>query len=135
MQAEQWMTPVARERLEKELVELEAAGEPTDVTTRARLIELRNLIRSADAATKPDDGLVEPGMTVTLEFARDGSTSTFLLGSRETSQLDPDVAIDVYSPTSPLGTAINGHRVGETITFLSPAGEQSVTIVGATPFS
>lgn len=135
MQTEQWMTPVARERLERELIELESAGEPTDVATRARLIELRSLIRSADAQTKPDDGLVEPGMTVTLEFERDGSTSTFLLGSRETSHLDPDVAIDVYSPSSPLGAAINGHYVGETITFLSPAGEQRVTIVGATPFA
>lgn len=135
MATETWMTPIARERLEVELAELERASGGGAGEARARILELRALIRSADAASKPDDGLVEPGMKVTLRFEEDGSTSTFLLGSRVTSELDSSLDIDVYSPTSPLGSAITGHHAGEMVSYAAPSGEQRVTILAAAPFS
>ena len=50
----------------------------------------------------PDDGVVEPGMVVTVELF--GDEETFLLGSREIA--DGSDSIDVYSEQSPLGAAI-----------------------------
>lgn len=135
MEPDIWMTPAARGLLETELAELEKAGDAGDNDARVRLIEVRRLLRSADAGLKPDDGLVEPGMTVTLKFHRDDSTSTFLLGAREVGHLDPTLELDVYSPTSPLGAAITGHYVGDVVAYDSPIGEQQVTIVSARPFS
>ena len=129
-----WMTRAARARVEAELAELDGAPDAADNSVRARILGLRRLLRSADADAKPDDGLVEPGMIVTLRMDRDGSELTFLLGSREVGELDPDIDVAVYSPTSPLGAAISGHFVGDVVEYRSPAGEQRVTIVKATPF-
>jgi transcription elongation factor GreA len=42
----------------------------------------------------------------------------------------------VYSPQSPLGSAILGKKPGESATFTAPNGKQrSVEIVAAKPFS
>ena len=128
-----WLTLAARQRLEAELVQLEAASQPSNAAVvRAR--ELRELLRSAVVGQMPDDGLVEPGMIVTIRFDSDGSETTFLLGSRTLSELDSSLEIDVYSPTSPLGTAINGHYVGDAVTFVAPSGEQRISIVATKPF-
>ena len=130
-----WMTPAARAGLEAELAEIEGRPETGDGSVRARILELRKLLRSADAGTKPDDGLVEPGMIVTVRSERDGSESRFLLGAREVGQLDPNIDVAVYSPTSPLGAAISGHYVGDIVDYESPAGARRVTILSATPFA
>ncbi|RZT62281.1 GreA/GreB family elongation factor [Microcella alkaliphila] len=128
-----WLTLAARQRLEAELVQLEAASQPSNAAVvRAR--ELRELLRNAVVGQMPDDGLVEPGMIVTIRFDSDGSETTFLLGSRTLSELDSSLDIDVYSPTSPLGTAINGHYVGDAVTFVAPSGEQRISIVATKPF-
>lgn len=127
-----WMTQASLDRLKNELAELEHAGQDAD---QARIGELRDLIRRAQVDTKPDDGLVEPGMRVEVRFERDGSTLDFVLGSREMTDLDPDLDIDVYSPTSPLGAAIAGSKVGDSVTYAAPTGEQSVTILSAHPFA
>jgi transcription elongation factor GreA len=127
-----WMTPAALAALEKELSELTAA--PGDEATQLRVVELRELIRRAEVGTKPDDGVVEPGMRITVRFHSDDSVETFLLGSRDIAVGDPD--LEVYSPSSPLGTAIDGHRVGDEVTFAAPGGaSMRVTIVAATPFA
>jgi len=126
------MTPAALAALQAELDELTAA--PGDDAVQARVLELRELIRRAEIGTKPDDGVVEPGMRITVTFHGDGSTETFLLGSRDLVRTEGD--IEVYSPTSPLGAAINGHRVGDEVGFTAPTGAAlTVTIVAATPFA
>ena len=79
-----------------------------------------------------DDGIVEPGMVVTVEMF--GDEETFLLGSREIA--DGSDSIDVYSEQSPLGAGINGHKVGETVTYEAPNGKSiEVTIISAKPYS
>ena len=100
----------------------------------ARALQLRTLLRSAQVGRMPDDGLVEPGMVVTVRFAADGSETTFLLGSRDLAALDPDLEMDLYSPTSPLGGAITGRYVGDTVSYTAPSGAQEITIVSAVPF-
>lgn len=126
-----WMTPAALAALEAELAELTESG---DESSRARIIELRELIRRAEVGTKPDDGIVEQGMRITVLFPSDGSRETFLLGSRDLVQTDSD--IEVYSPTSPLGAAIDGRRVGDEVSFETPSGTQlTVKIIAVTPFA
>jgi transcription elongation factor GreA len=57
---------------------------------------------------------------------------TFLLASREES----GSPIDVYSPRSPLGAAINGERVGEKAAYSLPNGRTStVEILEAVPYA
>jgi transcription elongation factor GreA len=95
------------------------------------------MLRRAEVGQpKPDDGVVEAGMIVTVMFAGDTDTETFLLGSRELLALDRSVALDVYSPQSPLGAAILGKTAGDTATYTAPNGKTvSVEIVGAKPFT
>jgi transcription elongation factor GreA len=104
--------------------------------TEARIRQLEDMLRRAQVGgTPPDDGVVEPGMKVTVRFIGDDDTETFLFGARELADFDPSVDLDVYSPNSPLGAAIDGHKKGETITYAAPNGaELKVEIVEAVPF-
>ena len=68
-----------------------------------RILQLQQILENARVGTPPrTEGVVGPGMTVTVRFARDDEEVTFLLASREES----GAPIDVYSPKSPLGAAI-----------------------------
>jgi len=78
------------------------------------------------------DGVVGPGMTVTVRFVGDDDEVTFLLASREES----GSPIDVYSPKSPLGSAITGKKVGELATYSLPNGRSTtVEILEAVPYA
>jgi transcription elongation factor GreA len=71
-------------------------------------------------------------MTVTVRFDGDDDEVTFLLASREES----GSPIDVYSPRSPLGSAIAGKKVGETATYTMPNGRAAtVEILEAVPYA
>jgi transcription elongation factor GreA len=98
----------------------------------ARIRQLEDMLRRAEVGETPkDDGIVEPGMKVTYKFVGDEDTSTFLLGNKA---LD-DGTIDVFSPESPLGSAILGAKVGDKVSYTAPTGKTiNVEIVGATPF-
>ncbi|WP_293782181.1 transcription elongation factor GreA [uncultured Aeromicrobium sp.] len=104
--------------------------------TEARIRQLEDMLRRAEVGEAPaDDGLVEPGMKVTIRFDGDSDTETFLLGSRELLSMDSSVDLDVYSPTSPLGAAISGKKVGEKATYEAPNGKSiTVEILDAKPF-
>jgi transcription elongation factor GreA len=102
----------------------------------ARIRQLQALLlRAKVGEAPPDDGVVEPGMTVEIRFAGDDETETFLLGSRELLALDESVDVEVYSPQSPLGEAINGKRVGDTVSYETPTGATvKVEIVSTKPY-
>ena len=104
--------------------------------TDAQIRQLEDRLRRAEVGEAPaDDGLVEAGMKVTIRFQGDSDTETFLLGSRELLSMDSSVDLDVYSPTSPLGTAIMGKSAGDTVSYEAPNGKQiTVEIVEAEPF-
>ena len=97
-----------------------------------RILQLQHILENARVGEAPRaDGVVSPGMTVTVRFAGDDEEVTFLLASREES----GAPIDVYSPKSPLGTAISGKKVGEKATFTLPNGRStSVEIIDAVPY-
>jgi transcription elongation factor GreA len=97
----------------------------------ARIKELKSKLSHVQIGTPKDDGVVEPGMQVTVLLA--GDEMTFLLGARE---IAAGTDIDVYSPTSPLGVAVNGHTIGDTVAYTAPTGREfSVEILAAKPFT
>jgi transcription elongation factor GreA len=71
-------------------------------------------------------------MKVTYKFEGDDEEETFLLGAREMAGDD----IEVFSPQSPLGSAIIGKVVGDTVEYEAPNGKMfKVVIVAAVPYS
>ena len=143
-----WLTQEAYDRLQAELADREgptreqiknriaAAREEGDLKenggyhaareeqgkNEARVRQLKHLLEHSrigapDAA--PDE--VAPGKVVTVRFTAWDEEETFLLGSREEAA---HASIEVYSPTSPLGAAVNGTRVGDTATYTLANGKE-----------
>jgi transcription elongation factor GreA len=153
-----WLTQEAYDRLKAELEHLagpgrieiakkiEAAREEGDLRENggyhaakdqqgmqeARIRQLTHILQNARVGEPPrTEGVVGPGMTVTVRFERDDDEVTFLLASRE----EVGAPIDVYSPKSPLGSAINGKKVGDTATYTMPNGRSTtVEILDAVPY-
>ena len=153
-----WLTQEAFDRLKAELdylsgqgridiaKKIEAAREEGDLRENggyhaakeeqgkqaARIHQLTHILTQAKVGEPPrTDGVVGPGMTVTVRFEGDDTETTFLLASREES----GAPIDVYSPRSPLGSAISGKKVGETASYNLPNGKPlSVEIIDAVPY-
>ena len=98
-----------------------------------RILQLQYILENARVGEPPrTDGVVGPGMTVTVRFVRDDEEVTFLLASREES----GAPIDVYSPKSPLGAAITGKKVGEQASYALPNGRSiTVEILDAVPYA
>ena len=84
----------------------------------ARIRVLTHLLRHSQVGEAPEShGVVEPGMVVTAMIA--GDSSKFLIGNRE---IAGDSDLDVYSEQSPLGTAIIGLKVGDSVSYAAPNG-------------
>ncbi|GGQ04819.1 transcription elongation factor GreA [Streptomyces mutabilis] len=99
-----------------------------------RVRQLTQLLESAKVGEAPAaDGAVAPGMVVTIAFDGDeDDTLTFLLASREYASSD----IETYSPQSPLGSGVIGHKVGEDAEYELPNGKMaSVKILKAEPYN
>ncbi|HSP38999.1 MAG TPA: transcription elongation factor GreA [Frankiaceae bacterium] len=101
--------------------------------TEARIRQLEQLLRDANVGeAPPSNGKAGPGMIVEVRFAGDSETERFVLGSRE----DHSTPLTIYSPQSPLGSAVTGHGPGETVDYKLPNGRSaSVEIVGVEPYS
>ena len=99
----------------------------------ARIRQLEDMLRRAEVGeTPPNDGIVEPGMVVTVDFGDDDSEK-FLLGARE-NLFDGD-QLTVYSPQSAMGSAINGRSKGESVSYRTPNGKElTVKIIDAVPY-
>lgn len=145
-----WLTREAHDMLEAELDALKTKGRP-EVTARiaaarsegdlsenggyhaakeeqghmeGRIRQLEHILRTAKVGEPegdPDEAV--PGKVVTVAFDGDpDDTDTFLLGSREVLGAGGSVT-NVVSPQSPMGAAVNGHRVGDAVSYLTPAGK------------
>ncbi|MDT9680871.1 transcription elongation factor GreA [Streptomyces sp. TRM76323] len=98
-----------------------------------RVRQLTQLLEHAKVGEAPAaTGVVAPGMVVTIAFDGDeDDTLTFLLASREYASSD----IETYSPQSPLGSGVNGKKVGEDAEYELPNGKTaSVRILDAKPY-
>lgn len=99
-----------------------------------RIAQLEETLRRAEVGeTPPDDGVVEPGMVVTIRFEGDDETEAFLLGARDVEDAGD---LQVYSPQSAMGAAINGATRGDTVTYRAPNGKDlKVEVVDAKPYT
>ena len=153
-----WLTQEAADRLSAELANLETTGRSEIIKKieaarsegdlkenggyhaareeqgkiEARIRQLKHMLENAEIGTAPNnaDGLISPGMRVTVEIM--GDEMEFLLGSREISSGE----LDVYSEKSPLGAAVMGAKIGDTKTYNAPNGKTiSVKILKAEVYS
>ena len=155
-----WLTQEAHDRLQHELDELVAhrpviaaeinarreegdlkenggyhAARDEQAKQEGRIRHLQEILRTAHVGVSPaDNGVVEPGMVVTIAYdGDDDDRETFLLGSREEGVHG---SMQVYSPQSPLGQAILGASRGESREYILPNGRvQKVAVIDAKPFS
>ena len=140
-----WLTQEAADRLKAELTDLEGprradiiakieaaraegdlkenggyhAAREEQGKMEGRIRQLKHMLEHAHIGTPPagESGVVGLGMLVTVDIA--GDEIKFLLGSREIATDD----VDVYSEKSPLGAAVLGAKVGETVTYTAPNGK------------
>ncbi|MEO0049158.1 MAG: hypothetical protein RL556_490 [Actinomycetota bacterium] len=98
----------------------------------ARINRLENILADAVVGNAPEThGVVEQGVIVKCLLR--GNETEFLLGSAEIAE---GTDITVYSPDSPIGEAILGKKVGETVSFFAPNGKQiEVEILDVRAFS
>jgi transcription elongation factor GreA len=156
--AQTWLTQEAADRLQAELADLEGprraeiikkieearsegdlkenggyhAARDEQGKIHARIKQLKHMLENAHVGAPPagESGAVGLGMLVTVEMM--GDEMKFLLGSREIASGD----VDVYSEKSPLGKAVLGAKIGETVHYEAPNGRKiSVAILEAKFFA
>ncbi len=147
---ETWLTQEAHDRLAAELAEREGplraeitkriglAREEGDLKenggyhaareeqgkNEARVRQLKQILEHAKIGVpEAAEGQVVVGQVVTVTFP-EGDEETFLLASREEAE---HATVDVYSPTSPLGSAVIGRTVGDSTSYELPNG-RSITV-------
>ena len=153
-----WLTQAAADRLNAELAELEGPRR-TDIVKKieaaraegdlkenggyhaareeqgkmeARIRQLKHMLEHAHIGTPPagESGVVGLGMLVTVDIA--GDEMKFVLGSRE---IEVGEDVDIYSEKSPLGSAVLGAKIGDTVTYTAPNGKAiKVAILEAQTF-
>ena len=152
-----WLTQEAADRLSAELAELEGprraeivkkieaaraegdlkenggyhAAREEQGKNEARIRQLKHMLEHAHIGTPPagESGVVGVGMLVTVDIS--GDEMKFVLGSREIEVGD----VDIYSEKSPLGAAVLGAKIGETVTYTAPNGKAiKVAILEAQTF-
>ena len=88
----------------------------------ARIRQLASMIENAEIVETTDGDIVDPGSVVELRYAGDDDTDTYFYGSVE----ERGIEHDIISPGSPLGQALAGHKVGDSVSFTSPTGAELV---------
>lgn len=83
---------------------------------------IENAVIVADAGGGGD--AVGAGSIVSIRYEGDDDVERYLVGSIEERVDD----LDVISPTSPLGSALMGAKVGDTVNYEAPGGTLAVEI-------
>ena len=90
----------------------------------ARLRQIREMLEHAEIIHATDDDLVAPGKLVKISIEGDDAEE-FLFGTRE----EKGGNYPVLTVESPIGRAIQGKGIGETVTVQLPNGESKVEVV------
>jgi transcription elongation factor GreA len=91
-----------------------------------RIMQLEAMLEDVeivDQVTLSDE--VQSGNVVTIRYEGDTETEQYLVGSIEERR----PGITVMSPGSPLGGALLGAKVGDTVSYEAPGGTLSVEVV------
>ncbi len=82
-----------------------------------RIRHIQALLEKAEIVETEAGGVVAAGSVVEIRYEGDTSTDKYLLGS-----IEERADLDVISPGSPLGQALVGAKVGDTVSFEAPNG-------------
>jgi transcription elongation factor GreA len=97
-----------------------------------RIAQLTQMLERAKVGETPaDDGVVEPGMKVTINLIDHDMKQEFLFGAREMAGDE----LKVFSPQSPLGEAINGKQRGDTVEYEVNGKKVKAEILEAVPYT
>ena len=91
-----------------------------------RIAHLASILENAEIVDEVSGGdTVRAGSIISICYAGDEDSERYLIGYIEERLED----VEVISPTSPLGEALIGARIGETVTYEAPGGTLEVEIV------
>ena len=92
-----------------------------------RILHLESILENSEIVelTAGSVDVVAPGTVVAIVFEGDDQSERMLVGSIEEKRDD----VGVVSPGSPLGEALLGAAVGDTVSFEAPGGTQAVKVV------
>lgn len=90
-----------------------------------RMRQLLAIIESAEIVEHIDLSVVSEGSVVEIRYEGDDAPEKYLLGSIEERR----DGLDVMSAQSPLGAALVGHKVGDTVEYQAPGGKLRVEVV------
>lgn len=90
----------------------------------ARIRQIQAMLEYAEIVEATSSDIVGHGSVVGIKYEGDSNVERYLIGSIEERRND----VDVMSPNSPLGQALLGHKVGDTVSYQAPSGELRVTI-------
>jgi transcription elongation factor GreA len=150
-----WLTPEAHAKLTAELEELRTEGraeieariaearshgdlrENADYDTakndqglmEARIRQIEALLQMAEVREATDDGTVQIGTVVTV-IDDDGDELQYFVATHENKV----AGLPLASPDGPLGSALIGSKVGDSVSYEAPGGVFSATITAVEPY-
>jgi transcription elongation factor GreA len=95
----------------------------------ARIRKLEHLLNVAEVREVSDTGRVEVGCIVTVVDS-DGDELEYFVAPQENKV----AGLLLASPTSPLGEALLGHRVGDEVSYQAPAGRFTALVKAVRPY-
>ncbi|WP_419840865.1 GreA/GreB family elongation factor [Candidatus Poriferisodalis sp.] len=93
-----------------------------------RIMRLKSILENCEIVEEFDDSTVLPGHVVSVRFEGEDAAEQFLFGSIEERQ----AGVEVVSPGSPMGTALEGAQVGQTVTYEANGNQLSIEVVAIT---
>ena len=90
-----------------------------------RIMRLKSILENCEIVAGFDDSAVAPGLVVSIRFEGDNEVEQYLFGSIEERR----PGIDVVSPGSPMGQALEGAQAGQTVTYEANGNQLSIEVV------
>jgi transcription elongation factor GreA len=91
-----------------------------------RIAHLSSILENVEIVKNVSGGdTVQAGSTISIRYADDNEVEKYLIGSIEERLED----VEVISPTSPLGEALMGAKVGDIVTYEAPGGTLEVEVI------
>lgn len=96
-----------------------------------RVRQLKKLLEFAEVVDNLQEGVVSVGTIVTIVYEGDDDdmSERYLFGSLE----EDSAGFETVSPGSPMGEALVGAKVGDTVSYLAPGGQLRVKVLAVQP--